>query len=320
MKVSVALAAYNGEKYLREQLDSILNQDFKDFTLYISDDGSSDGTLKILDEYAAKDSRVKLFPKHEPNESACRHFLYMLENIQSDLYLFCDQDDVWTGNHIGSFVEKYKALSDDEKNLPVLIHSDLKIVDSSLNEISPSLFEYSHLPKNPDRRFYFQLNNVTGCACMINNELKNYALKNTAMLDENLSKVLMHDHFFATIAAEFGKKIFIPESTVLYRQHGTNVCGAGEGWNLKSFIKKVFSYSQHKISYSQHKISYSQHKIFAGFFAGYFREELSEKEYSCLVSYSQLEKRNKISRLLFLARNGFFKTGLIRGVWLCIVG
>ena len=313
MKVSVALATYNGEKYLREQLDSVLNQEFKDFTLYVSDDGSSDRTLRILDEYVEKDNRIKVFPKHEPSKSACRHFLYMLENIKSDLYLFCDQDDVWTKDHIGIFVEKYKALSDDEKNLPVLVHSDLKIVDFSLNEISLSLFEYSHLPKNPDIRFYFQLNNITGCACMINNELKNYALKNIETLKENLSKVLMHDHFFATIAAEFGKKIFIPNPTVLYRQHGTNVCGIGEGWNLKSFIKKVFSYSQHKISYSQHK-------IFAGFFAEYFKEKLSEKEYSCLVSYSQLEMRNKISRLLFLARNGFFKTGLVRGVWLCIVG
>ncbi|HAZ96054.1 MAG TPA: hypothetical protein DCW73_02135 [Treponema sp.] len=302
MKFSVALATYNGEKYLREQLDSILSQEFKDFTLYISDDG----TLKILDEYAAKDNRIKLFPKHEPNKSACKHFLYMLENIKSDLYLFCDQDDVWTKDHIGIFVEKYKALSDDEKNLPVLVHSDLKIVDSSLNVISPSLFEYSHLPKNPNNRFYFQLNNVTGCACMINNELKNYALKNIATLNENLSKVLMHDHFFATISAEFGKKIFISKATVLYRQHGTNVCGIGEGWNLKSFVKKIFSYSQHK--------------IFAGFFAEYFKEKLPEKEYEFLISYSELEKRCKLSRLLFLARNGFLKTGLIRGVWLCIVG
>lgn len=313
MIVSIALATYNGEKYLREQLDSILNQEFKDFILYISDDGSSDGTLKIIDEYVVKDNRVKLFPNHEPNKSACKHFLYMLENIQSDLYLFCDQDDVWTKDHIGIFVEKYKCLSDDEKNLPVLVHSDLKIVDSDLNVISPSLFEYSHLPKNPDSRFYFQLNNVTGCACMINNELKNYALKNIATLNENLSKVLMHDHFFATIASEFGKKIFVSKITVLYRQHGTNVCGIGEGWNLKSFIKKIFSYSQHKISYSQYK-------IFAGFFAEYFKENLPEKEYKSLISYSKLEKRCKFSRLLFLARNGFFKTGLIRSVWLCIVG
>lgn len=77
MKVSIALATYNGEKYLREQLDSILNQEFKDFILYISDDGSSDRTLKILDEYVVKDNRVKLFPNHEPNKSACKHFLYI---------------------------------------------------------------------------------------------------------------------------------------------------------------------------------------------------------------------------------------------------
>ena len=125
MKVSIALATYNGEKYLREQLDSILNQDFKDFTLYISDDGSSDGTLKILGEYAAKDGRVKPFPKHEPNKSACRHFLYMLENIQSDLYLFCDQDDVWTSDHIGIFVEKYKI------GMPCSSHNSFLILSLS---------------------------------------------------------------------------------------------------------------------------------------------------------------------------------------------
>ena len=82
MTVSILLACYNGKKFLREQLDSILNQDFQNFILYISDDGSSDGTGKIISEYSAKDKRIKVFPKHEPNKSACKHFLYMLENVE----------------------------------------------------------------------------------------------------------------------------------------------------------------------------------------------------------------------------------------------
>lgn len=311
MKVSILLATYNGEKYLKEQLESILNQEYRDFTLYISDDGSSDGTWEIISDYALKDSRIKLFPKHDPNKSACRHFLFMLGNVQSDLYLFCDQDDVWTSDHIKVFVERYNSLSEMKKSKPVLIHSDLEIVDADLDVISDSFFKYDRLPKNPNAHFYFQMNNVTGCVCAVNNCLKEFVFKNSELLKNSFGEILMHDLFFAVIAAEFGTKIFIPKATILYRQHGTNVCGAGEGWNIKSFIKKCFSYSQHKISYSQHK-------IFAGFFAEYFKNELPEKEYKCLISFSNLSKKNKFSRILFLFKNRFLKLGLVRNLWTII--
>lgn len=311
MRVSVLLACYNGEKYLREQIESILNQSFKDFTLFISDDGSTDDTLEIINEYVMKDVRIKLLSKHEPNKSACRHFLYMLENIQSDLYLFCDQDDVWLDNHVLKFVEEYNSLSEIEKTKPVLIHSDLKIVDSKLSVISDSYFNYDRLPKNPDAHFYFQMNNVTGCVSMINNSLKEYVFSDPNVLKNNSDKILMHDSFFASIASEFGRKIFIDEPLILYRQHGNNVCGVGEGWNLKSFIKKCFSIEQHKVSYEHHK-------VYACFFAEYFKKQLPEKEYTCLISYSKLNENNKIKRILFLAKNGFLRLGLIRNIWICI--
>ena len=179
MTVSILLACYNGKKFLREQLDSILNQDFQNFILYISDDGSSDGTGKIISEYSAKDKRIKVFPKHEPNKSACKHFLYMLENVESDLYLFSDQDDVWTKDHISTLVEKYVSLSENEKKLPILIHSDLYVTDKNLNVISKSFFDYALLSKHPvHKNSYFLENNVTGGVMLINKKLKDFVFKN----------------------------------------------------------------------------------------------------------------------------------------------
>lgn len=243
----------------------------------------------------------------------------MLEKIESDLYLFCDQDDVWTCDHVNAFVEKYNSFSNREKQSPILLYSDLKIVDTNLNIISDSFFYYKNLPINPNTHFYFQMNNVTGCASMINNSLKQYVFYNSKLLKDNIDKIPMHDLFFAVIACEFGTRLFIPNSLVYYRQHGTNVLGAGEGWSFKLFLKKVFSFSQYKLSYSKHKNAHLKNKVFAAFFAEYFKNKLKNEEYNALLGFSKLNEKNKISRIVFLQRNGFLTQNFIRNIWAYIV-
>ena len=168
------------------------------------------------------------------------------------------------------------------------------------------------MPTNPSKHFYFQMNNVTGCASMINNILKQYIFSNSKLLKDNINKIPMHDLFFAVIADEFGIKIFIPNSLVLYRQHDTNVLSAGTGWGFKQIIKKLFSVTDAKISYKKNK-------IFAKFFADYFKSKLSKTEYNCLITYSKLNEKNKFSRILFLFKNDFFDLGFIRNIRSCII-
>lgn len=308
MKISILLATYNGEKYLPEQLDSILNQDFKDFTLYISDDGSSDNTLKIIADYSKKDKRIKILSKHEPNRSACKHFLYMLENVESDLFLFSDQDDVWTQDHVIALVERYNVLSEDIKNKPILIHGDLEVVGENLDKISDSYINYMNLPKNPkNKHFYFVQNNVTGCVMLINNELKNFVFLNKQDLFKYSSSIIMHDSFFATIACEFGKKIYVDKAIELYRQHGKNVVGAYDTKSSKYIIRRFLD----KKKYQEELNSYRK---FALFFKTYFEEKLSEIELNKLSTFANLKEYSKIYRIFFVIKNGFLKHGIKRNI------
>ena len=313
MKVSVLMATYNGAQYLCAQIDSILNQTYSDFDLYISDDGSKDCTLDILQEYAEKYmEKIHILKKNSSCGSAKINFLYLLENVESDLYFFCDQDDVWTENHIELFLQKYASLTSEEKGKPILIHSDLGVVDSELNMISESFFKYSNLPENPDRHFFFVMNNATGCVSMVNDSLKKYVFRNPELLRKNTEKIIMHDHLCAVIAMEFGTKLMIKQPTIFYRQHGNNVCGAGDGYTLKSFLKKIFSFNQYRISFNQYK-------TFALFFLNYFEDILSEEEKTVVRNFTEVSTKNKISRIIFLVRNNFLKASFIRNIWLFIV-
>ena len=100
-KIDILLATYNGEKFLREQLDSILNQTYKNFNLIISDDGSEDKTLQILKEYQEKDNRVIVY-NHKKNLGVISNFEFLLEKVNSKYFMFSDQDDVWNNTKIGS--------------------------------------------------------------------------------------------------------------------------------------------------------------------------------------------------------------------------
>lgn len=314
MKVSVLMATYNGEAYLCEQIDSLLRQSYADFDLYISDDGSQDKTLPLLEEYRAKYPE-KIHLSQRKTGSAKENFLRLLETVESDLYLFCDQDDVWTDNHIEAFVSQYATLSDEQKTAPVLIHSDLTVMDSAMHIISESFFQHGGFLTNPSRHFYFTMNNVTGCASMINDALKCCVFRNAESLYKNMDSIIMHDHLFATVAAEFGVKIVLTHSTVFYRQHEKNACGAGEERTLSRLLRKIVTLSQYKTSLSSHKTSYSKHKNFCVFFADYFSEFLDSHEKNVLADFTALNRKRKARRIIFLVQNGFLPSGIVRTLW-----
>lgn len=299
MKISILLATYNGEKYLHDQLDSVLSQDFKDFTLYISDDGSFDNSLRIITDYSKKDERIKILPQHEPNKSACKHFLYMLENVESDLFLFSDQDDVWTKDHISTLVKKYVSLSENEKKLPILIHSDLYVTDKNLNVISKSFFDYALLSKHPvHKNSYFLENNVTGGVMLINKKLKDFVFKNENYLRANIEKISMHDQFFALLAFKFGKIIFIDKPLEFYRQHENNVVGAKNVKSIKNIFNKILSIDNSWLKKSQN---------FVSFFLTCYFDLLVSDERAILAKFIDLRRLSKRKAVRFLIQNDFLK-------------
>lgn len=305
MKVSVLLATFNGEKYLKEQIDSLLQQTFQDFAIYISDDNSSDKTVEIINDYVVNyPNKVFFLAKTRRSGSAKGNFLYLLEQVDSDVYLFCDQDDVWTANHIEVLVNKYNLLSLEEKTLPILIHSDLRVVDEDLNILSESFFSYAQLNKSFKRKHSYLIeNNVTGCVTLINHELKLYVFKDREYLRENINNIPMHDHFFAYIAHRFGQIIFVNEKLELYRQHKKNVVGAKNTRTMEHYINKFLNPD---ISWMVKSLQ------FTNFIRNYYYDMITTNEKKIFSEYLTLLQMNRIKTIIFIHKNDFLRESLQR--------
>ncbi|WP_296091197.1 glycosyltransferase family 2 protein [uncultured Treponema sp.] len=224
MKISIALTTYNGEKYLREQLDSILKQSIQDFELVITDDSSTDSTLKILNEYAEKDSRIKVF-FNEKNLGFKKNFEKAISLCSGDYIALSDQDDVWTENHLQVLLENIGS-NDFVGANAFLCDEDAKPTGTDL--LSCSKIDF--LPDSKDDWFFFLLhsNIFQGAACMFRRSLVQKAIP----IPEN---VKFHDYWLALIASVNGGVVYVNKCILYYRQHGANVT-ENEKWK---FLKKI---------------------------------------------------------------------------------
>jgi len=222
MNVAVLLSTYNGETYLREQLDSLLSQDFKDFKIYVRDDGSSDGTISIVEKYCNKDERV-IKVLSDGNIGCAASFLTLLKSVEADVYMFCDQDDIWLPNKIQRVVDYYSKAN---MNVATLYHCDLKVVDQELNLIHSSFLKHQKMSamNAMTRDNLFIQNFVVGCSSAINLSLAKIVLEN--LNAQHFNKIAMHDWWFAITAKVYGEIFYDDVQTILYRQHSNNVLGA----------------------------------------------------------------------------------------------
>lgn len=216
-KVSILLSVYNGESYLEEQLMSLVNQDYGDIHIYIRDDGSSDSSSTIIADFS---KRYKfIHPLESKDNLGCaKSFLLLLEQVESDYYFFCDQDDLWLPNKVSDTLAQFCG------NEPTLVHSDLMIVSASLEQINESFYSYQSINceiASEKKRIIVQ-NYIVGCTVAINKQLRDMCVS----VDFDHSKVAMHDWWIALIAIFFGKVIYLNKKTIMYRQHDKNVLGA----------------------------------------------------------------------------------------------
>ena len=222
-RVDILMATYNGEKYIAQQLDSILNQTFQDWRLMIRDDGSSDKTVAIMNEYALQHpDKIIVIPQAQhlgPKEN----FAGLLNYSQAPYTMFCDQDDVWLPTKVAVTLD---AMTDLEKrlgtDLPLLVYTDLVVVDDELSTIDQSFFHYIRNGPYFTLKSLLMQNTVAGCTVMMNQTLRE-------MTPSIPDDAIMHDWWMGLIAAAFGKIVCLSESTILYRQHNTNTAGAKKG-------------------------------------------------------------------------------------------
>ena len=304
-KIAILLATFNGSAYLRELIHSILAQKESAFTLYISDDDSSDDTPKILEEFAKNfPEKIILLHLEKRSGGACAHFLQMLAYVDADIYLFADQDDIWAENHLQKLLAAYEE--NNAKNLqPLLVFSDMSVIDASGNLLAPSFLKLEKLPQKVlPPHFYFVQNNISGCVMLFNAALKNLALHDEKKLTENLSLVPMHDAFLAVTAAEFGKIIFVHSPLLKYRKHAKNSLG----------VQAVTQVSHIAERFQKQRSDFLRAENFAAFFVEYFEKKLPEKERRILEKFSKISSQKKILRWKFLAQNGFLKAGIFRRI------
>lgn len=304
-KVEILLATYNGEKYLREQLESILNQDYKDWIIRACDDASTDNTYEILMEYKEKFPDKFIIEKRKTGfGSAKLNFAHLIRESVSDYVMCCDQDDVWLSNKISLTLQAMKK--NEKSGLPVLVHTDLKVVDAKLGVISESFFMHSNYNKNPQYRDLLIQNHITGCTMMMNR-----ALVNLLNLQKDYEQILMHDWLAAIVAAGLGKIGFVDQPTMLYRQHAVNSVGAK---------KYGFALLISKLKNNSIKKSLVETTKQAGQIANTYETVLSQENHQLAYEYSQIFSKNKIYRIGFYIKNKVWKKGLPRQIWQLILG
>ena len=216
MKVNILLAAYNGERFIKEQIASIQAQTFSDWTLLVRDDGSSDKTRAIVLKMAQDDPRIHLIDADsQDNLGVIKSFHRLMTYESADYYFFSDQDDVWLPNKLELSL---KCAQTYPKDKPLLVYTDLKVVDQSLLVLHESMIHTQSDHANTSLIQELTENTVTGGTMLIN-----YDLAQRWTITDDL---VMHDWYLALLAAALGHLVYLDEPTELYRQHDANVLGA----------------------------------------------------------------------------------------------
>lgn len=218
--ISVCIATYNGAKYLKQQLDSILPQMGTSDELILSDDGSNDGTIEIIQNYTVKDSRIKFLKG--PGKGVIANFEFAITQSRGEFIFLADQDDVWLPEKVQTTLLFF------QKNPKIdLVISDLVIVDEALQVIEPSYFNYRKVKIG----FVHNLvkNKYIGAGMAFRSNLKASILPIPV-------NVPMHDMWFGLIAAYKNKSGLLPEQLTLYRRHDNN---ASEIKTKASFLQQV---------------------------------------------------------------------------------
>lgn len=304
-KIAILLATYNGENYIQEQLDSLLDQSYQDFRIYIHDDESNDMTVDVLMKYK------KMFPEKieilegKSTGGPKNNFLYLLDNVDAEYYMFCDQDDFWKKDKVKKTYDK--MIENEEKNIskPILVFSDLEVVNEELECISLSMNKSQNL--KPNKIFINDLlcqNVITGCTVMINYNLRNLSLK----LKER-KNIIMHDWWISLVAAKYGIIAYCDEQLILYRQHSKNSVGAKKLHSFKYLKNRLLNSKETRDSINKTRIQAEE-----------FCNTFGIDDNYLIYHYSKLANVNKFRRISFYIKNKIWKSGLIRNLGFIIYG
>ena len=294
--ISVAMATCNGEKYLEEQLDSILSQTLKPVEIVVCDDKSTDRTVEILERY----SRLGLirYCEYEHRLGFIANFKKAVSLCSSGNYIaLSDQDDVWHPGKL-ELSAKYLQKIDDTK-LPVMVYSDLILVDQHKNIINRSFRD-----ELGQGGYHYCLETlffgcfVNGCTMLMNSVMRDYF----SSIPENGS--LNHDTWMSMIAYTFGKADIIPEPQIYYRSHRNNATDVGQ-FKRRGRFQRLFSEMIHSLKKND---LFEDQISFASEFYQVFQDKLSKEQDDLFKRFMKLKGKSYLQKKIALRR--FF-----RGKW-----
>lgn len=290
--VDIILATYQGASFLQEQLDSIRRQSYPQIQVLARDDGSKDPTKEILQNYP-----LQCIESTE-NLGCKRNFSTLLRHTKAPYICFSDQDDVWLPQKVE---ESLQAMLIEEKaqpaGTPILVHTDLVVVDQNLREIAPSFWNYAGLKPHEHSTFNRLLvqNCVTGCAMMINRSLAD-------LVGDIPQEAKMHDWWIALAAAAFGKIVAVNRPSILYRQHPHNTIGAQKLGPIQ-MGRRFFS--------GKLESARIERKQQAEAFFNRYKKNLSENHKLSLKALIEADERSWLKNSLIAYRQDIYRTNLL---------
>ncbi len=300
--VDILLATHNSEKYLKEQIDSLLQQAYTDIRIIIRDDGSSDNTINIINDYIkANPDRIKLVVDGKSAGSAAKNFMLLAKQADADYVMFCDHDDVWMPNKVEVSIEEIKKLEQEHgKDTPILVYTDYVVADENLQVMDVKAEGNRDFTFNGELEKLIVQNYVTGCLMAINKAL-------CSKIGDYNEAMLMHDWWIALLAGATGIVKHVPVVTMKYRQHGSNEVGAVDVKSFKYRLNKLFA----KQTKNNMNICYNQIRAFAD----EYKDQIPKDKYKVIDNYLSIpDKKLKINRMIALYRGNYLKSDLIRAL------
>ncbi|MFE9277970.1 glycosyltransferase family 2 protein [Paenibacillus glucanolyticus] len=298
-KVQVLLSAYNGEQYISEQIQSILNQTHPSISILIRDDGSTDLTLDVLEQLMRiHPDNIKLIKGTNVGVVSSFFELLRAADAEVDYYCFCDQDDVWLDHKVEGAITRLNSSVHTE--IPAMVFTSTYLTDNELNQKGT-------WPKPPAREpsFFNALyeNIAIGATLTMNRSARNLFM-NSKSVDSH--KVLMHDWWFYLLVSAFGTVIYDNKPSMLYRQHSNNVVG-GSNSIADKLKSKWASFKRHTGKDLLHKQASEFDRIYGSRLTGLKKEQLelflaSRTSFIDRLHYarkSKLYRQSKAESLLF---------------------
>ncbi len=300
--VQIVLATYNGERFIRQQMDSILNNSFDDFKIEVCDDGSTDQTREIIGEYEKKFPDKVHLHCNKKNLGYTENFLQGIKRTTAPYVMLSDQDDIWMEDKISITLAHMKKT--EEKGKPVMVFSDAVLYNSETEEPMGSFQKNSHFDTSKvDISHLLIENKCTGCTLMVNGNIRPY-------LEEIPEEARVHDWWMALICAAMGKISFLDKETLYYRQHSRNMIG-GTGFG-SYFANRLRSLREQRVRLRE---TFRQGKAFYTIFEEQFSPGIKEM----CRNFAALPEMGFFRRRYMCIKNGYLKSGLIRNLALLLL-